>query len=190
MLHIFFLQSAAPPLGVSVVPELSSRGQHFPFQSSSRLLPAAASCHIYTGRFHRNTIVFIKKNKRGNHQQRGSELVNPFNTAPPPGLYSTLYRNKIKLKTNFIAVNRCDPGDEKVCRQRSHLRAGMKEKCAAVLGEKLRGLSSGLVPERQRKGQKNTFLNISGLFKHLLLLYQKGLNLPEIIHLMMPKCYR
>lgn len=29
-----------------------------------------------------------------------------------------------------------------------HLRAGTKEKCAAVLGEKLRGLSSGLVPDR------------------------------------------
>lgn len=33
---------------------------------------------------------------------------------------------------------------------KSYLRAGTKEKCAAVLGEKLRGLSSGLVPEKQK----------------------------------------
>lgn len=43
-----------------------------------------------------------------------------------------------------------------VCFCEPHLRAGTKEKCAAVLGEKLRGLSSGLVPEgRKEKEEKN-----------------------------------
>lgn len=36
----------------------------------------------------------------------------------------------------------------------SHLRAGTKEKCAAVFGEKFRGLSRGLVPGRERKRKK------------------------------------
>lgn len=46
------------------------------------------------------------------------------------------------------------PAHLNVCFCEPHLRAGTKEKCAAVLGEKLRGLSSGLVPERQKEGRK------------------------------------
>lgn len=41
-----------------------------------------------------------------------------------------------------------------VCFSVPHLRAGTKEKCAAVLGEKFRGLSRGLVPERQKRGKE------------------------------------
>lgn len=33
----------------------------------------------------------------------------------------------------------------------THLRAGTKEKCPAVFGEKLRGLSNGLLPEKDQK---------------------------------------